>query len=587
MRYLRIFILIVAVFLAGSGFIGVSMPLSAAADKTTAGKGAAGTKKKGASSQKSTPVKKTPKKKTAKRQGARKPARRETSSGVRQRQQSVDREIHLTTEQIKANDVAVSTNLATLQTLDRDVDAQRRRVIGLREREQQLQTNINVCITSIYEGECKLKEMRERYVQAVRKMRVARKRTNSMAFVFASRTFYQALRRMRYLRVFADWRKRREDEIKREMERLEGQRKQLAVSRAALQTTLSQQEEASRVLAVKQREQAATVSRLRANGYALRSHLARKQAEANALNARVAQLIAAERAEAEAAERRRKEQAAREAAEKAERERLAAERAEQARVAAEKAAAEREAALARETAERESAAREQARKEKTARDKAAKEKAAQEKAAKAKAAKEAAAKDKAAKEAARKEQARKAAGEKKAGGGDESRYADARRRRPRSPEKPATSAPAPKAGTPTQSGFASAKGGLPRPVSGTFNIISRFGRRPLPNMPEVMYDNLGIDAEVQKGAAARAVYPGTVSGVFAIPGYNTVVIINHGEYYTVYGNIGSPSVKKGEKVKSGQPLGNLMADPSEGGRTIIHFEVWHNREKLNPEAWIR
>lgn len=565
MRYLRILILIVAASMTSGDFFGVSMPLSAAVKKPASGKTAAKSTKATAPAKKKSTKKKTAKKKAT---GSAKPTPRETSSGVKKQQQSVNREISLTTEQIKANDVAVSTNLATLQTLDRDVDAQRKRVSDLRTREQQLHTNINTCLTSIDEGERRLRDMRERYVTAVRKMRVARKRSNAMTFIFASRTFYQALRRMRYLRTFADWRQRRENEIKQEIARLEGQRKQLALSRSALQTTLAEQEQASRTLTAKQKEQATTVARLRANGDALRSHLARKQAEANALNAKIAQLIAAERAEAEAAERRRREQEAREAAEKAERERIAAQKAEEARLAAEKAAAEQAAAEEREANAREKAAREQARKDKAAQNKAAKEKAA---------------KDKAAKEAARKEQARKEK-ENKNARGDDSRYADARRRKPRAPETQK-----PKAETPAKSaaGFAAAKGELPKPVAGPFNVVSKFGRHPLPNLPEVMYDNLGIDAEVQKGASAQAVYPGTVSGVFAIPGYNTVVIVSHGEYYTVYGNIGTPSVKKGDNVKAGQRLGNLVADPSEGGRTIIHFEVWHNREKLNPEAWIR
>ena len=567
MRYLRILILIVATSMMSGDFSGVSMPLSAAVKKPASGKSTA------KSTKLATPAKtKSKKRKTKKKtKKAAKAAARETSSGVRKQQQSIDREISLTTEQIKANDVAVSTNLATLQTLDRDVEAQRKRVANLLTREQQLHSNINACISSIDEGERRLKDMRDRYVAAVRKMRVARKRSNAMTFIFASRTFYQALRRMRYLQTFADWRQRREKEIKQEIARLEGHRKQLATSRAALQTTLSEQEQASRTLAAKQQEQSSTVSRLRANGDALRSHLARKQAEANALNAKIAQLIAAERAEAEAAEKRRQEQEAREAAEKAERERIAAQKAEEARLAAEKAAAEKAAAEEREATAREKEAKEQARRNKAAKDKEAKE------------AKEAARKEAARKEQARKEQARKEKNNK-AASGDDSRYADARRRKPHPSETKK-----PKAETPAKSavGFAAAKGSLPRPVAGTFNVVSKFGRHPLPNLPEVMYDNLGIDAEVQKGASAQAVYPGTVSGVFAIPGYNTVVIVNHGEYYTVYGNIGSPSVKKGDSVKSGQGLGNLVADPSEGGRTIIHFEVWHNREKLNPEAWIR
>lgn len=92
------------------------------------------------------------------------------------------------------------------------------------------------------------------------------------------------------------------------MARLDSEKKRLATNQAALQSTLAAQEQAGRVLVAKQQQQAQTVAQLRANGDALRTHLARKQQEANDLNARVGQLIAAEQAEALAAEQRRQEQ---------------------------------------------------------------------------------------------------------------------------------------------------------------------------------------------------------------------------------------------------------------------------------------
>ncbi len=131
------------------------------------------------------------------------------------------------------------------------------------------------------------------------------------------------------------------------------------------------------------------------------------------------------------------------------------------------------------------------------------------------------------------------------------------------------------------------KGNLPRPVSGSFKVTSRFGRQSLPELPDIVYDNPGIDAEVASGASALAVYGGKVSGVYMIPGYNTVVIVNHGSYYTVYGNISSPAVKVGDQVKAGQGLGSLAPDEDNHSRSSIHFEVWRNREKLNPLEWIR
>ena len=136
-------------------------------------------------------------------------------------------------------------------------------------------------------------------------------------------------------------------------------------------------------------------------------------------------------------------------------------------------------------------------------------------------------------------------------------------------------------------GFGGMRGLLPKPVSGSFNITGRFGRHSLPDLPDVVYDNPGIDALSSRGASALAVYSGKVSGVYMIPGFSTVVIVNHGNYYTVYGNIKSASVKVGDSVRQGQNLGVLADDNDNPNYSSIHFEVWHNREKLNPEAWLR
>ena len=85
----------------------------------------------------------------------------------------------------------------------------------------------------------------------------------------------------------------------------------------------------------------------------------------------------------------------------------------------------------------------------------------------------------------------------------------------------------------------------------------------------------------------QAVYGGKVSGVYMIPGYGTVVIVSHGNYYTVYGNLTSATVKVGDVVKQGQGVGSVADSEDNPGHGLIHFEVWHNREKQNPLSWIR
>ena len=109
----------------------------------------------------------------------------------------------------------------------------------------------------------------------------------------------------------------------------------------------------------------------------------------------------------------------------------------------------------------------------------------------------------------------------------------------------------------------------------------------MPELPDVVYDNPGIDAEVAKGSSVKAVAEGKVSGVYKVQGYGSVVIVNHGEYYTVYGNLSSVAVAVGNKVSAGKAVGTAAADPDDARRGSVHFELWHGREKQNPESWLR
>lgn len=508
----------------------------------------------GAGKKKTTQTKAAPKKK--KKTAAH--VQRETSASVRKQEQNVNREISLTRRQIEENEASVKKNLLILASLEHDIDIQNRKVADLQSREKELQAEIRSCQAEIRSCEASLARLREHYMSSVKKLRIARKKANPLAYVFASKTFYQAWRRMRYIRKFNDWRERRETEIRQEMARLGELNDQLSSGQKQLQTNLAQQRQAQQTLAAKHSAQDEAVKSLRAHGETLRKYLAQKQAEANTLSAKVMSLIAAEQEEARLAEQRRKEAEAKEearrkeAAEKAAREKAEAER----KAAAEKAEAEKKAAQEKE-----------------------KEKKKKEKETRQKDKKNPGQKESKKKQEEKKPETKKQEPAKESSGKN---YAEARNRKPRGKSGSSESAT-----TDSGAGFASAKGSLPRPVSGQFEIVSRFGRHPLPDLPDVMFDNPGIDAVVSKGASAQAVYPGTVTGVYVLPGFSTVVIVNHGEYYTVYGNIATPSVSKGDKVKQGQNLGKLLSDHDDGGRTTIHFEIYKNREKLNPEAWIR
>ena len=136
-------------------------------------------------------------------------------------------------------------------------------------------------------------------------------------------------------------------------------------------------------------------------------------------------------------------------------------------------------------------------------------------------------------------------------------------------------------------GFESNKGKLLFPVSGKYRIVRGFGRQKHPELEHVETDNSGIDIEAVGGGTARAVFNGKVSEIFKQPGYNTIVMVRHGNYLTIYANLASINVKKGDDLTAGQTIGTIYADPEEDGASILHFELRKERTKLNPMEWVK
>lgn len=134
--------------------------------------------------------------------------------------------------------------------------------------------------------------------------------------------------------------------------------------------------------------------------------------------------------------------------------------------------------------------------------------------------------------------------------------------------------------------FASNRGRITFPVEGRYKIVKHFGRSKHPELKYVETDNPGIDIETSSGAGVRAAFDGKVSDIFRLPGYNTIVMIRHGRYLTVYANLGSIMVKKGDTVKNGEIIGTVYADPDDGGRSVLHFEIRNEKAKENPENWL-
>jgi septal ring factor EnvC (AmiA/AmiB activator) len=131
--------------------------------------------------------------------------------------------------------------------------------------------------------------------------------------------------------------------------------------------------------------------------------------------------------------------------------------------------------------------------------------------------------------------------------------------------------------------FAANKGRLPWPVEKGF-ISERFGSHAHEKLDQVTVQNNGIDIQASSGSNARCIHKGTVTAIINIPGMGKAVIVNHGEYYTVYSKLRDVSVSQGQTVSFKQVIGSIAED--EDGATEIHFEIWFNQDKQNPELWL-
>lgn len=133
--------------------------------------------------------------------------------------------------------------------------------------------------------------------------------------------------------------------------------------------------------------------------------------------------------------------------------------------------------------------------------------------------------------------------------------------------------------------FAANRGKLPMPISGTYIITSHYGQYAVEGLRNVKLDNKGIDIQGKPGAQARAIFDGKVAAVFQLNGLFNV-LIRHGNYISVYCNLSSASVKSGDTVKTKQHIGQVFSDGSDNGRTVLHFQLRREKEKLNPESWL-
>ena len=131
--------------------------------------------------------------------------------------------------------------------------------------------------------------------------------------------------------------------------------------------------------------------------------------------------------------------------------------------------------------------------------------------------------------------------------------------------------------------FEANKGKLPWPAEGA--VVEHYGQRYDPLYPKLKLPfNNGVSIALGQGSTIKAVFDGEVKQIVVMPGYNKCVLVQHGNFFSFYCKMDDVSVKKGDKVKTGQALGTV---DTIGGETQLHFQIWSGKTPQNPEIWLR
>lgn len=509
------------------------------------------TKSRG-TTQKKTTQKKTTKKQPAKKQTVQKKTTTKqpavTVKSLKNEQQQVRQQIKEQERRLRANEADVKKRLQNLMVITNEIADKRKTIDTIRHDITRLDTTIHVLQDQLVVLGKELDERKQRFVKSIRYMHRNRNIQSQIMFIFSAKNLSQMYRRMRFVKEYAAFQQTQGEAVKSMRDQVAEAYKELKDTKKQKNALLIRGEEEKKSLENKQVEQQNVVSSLKKQQKTIQSIIDKQKKRDAELNAQIDKLIAQEIARAKA---------------RAE--------AEAKRKAAEEAAKKRAEELAKKKAEAEAAARENARR--IAEAKAKEEKAKEEaRAAARKSAAEKAAAEKKAREAekARKDAERKAVAERKA---REREVAEAKKSA--EPDYSMSSEDRRLSGN-----FESNRGRLPMPIVGNYQIVHRFGTNTVTDVKgHVTLDKKGIDIKGQPGAQVRAVFDGEVSAVFGYAG-TTVVIIRHGSYLSVYCELASVSVSRGQKVSARQTIGRVGSDG------LMQFQLRNGNTKLNPELWL-
>ena len=466
--------------------------------------------------------------------------------GLQSKRSGIQKEIKKQEEALRANKADVKKRLNDLLILNSEIDRHKQNIDGIQRDITHLDGNIGLLNAQLATLKQQLKERKAKYVKSMRYISRQHTMQDRLMFIFSAKSLTEMYRRLRFVREYSSWQKAQGEMVKSKQLQVNEKQKQLQQVRGQKNVMLNKGRQEHRALESKQSEQQTMVNSLQKQQKTIQSVIAKQRKDASALNAQIDRLVAIE---VEKARKRAEEEARRKAAEAAAAKKRRAEELARKRAEAERARAENERRL-REAREAEERAKQRAR-EATAQQK---ERAEQQ---------------------AREAEAQREAIERKAKA-DERRSTKEIANAKREVEQTYTVSSVDRM---MSGGFEANRGRLPMPVSGGYRIVSHYGQNTIEGLRGVTLDNKGINILGRPGAVARSVYDGEVSAVFGWEG-SMFVMVRHGAYISVYCNLSSVSVSKGQKVSTRQALGNVGPDH------ILQFQLRRGTTKLNPESWL-
>lgn len=506
--------------------------------------------KKKTTATKSAAKRATTTKSTAKKTTSKTPAVTNSSiKGLQNQRATIQKKIKEQESLLRANKADVKKRLDNLLTINSDIDQHQKSIVEIEKDLTHIDENIQLLETQLETLEKQLQDRKDKYVKSMRYLNKHHRIQDQLMFVFSAKNLAQMYRRMRFVREYASYQRAQGELVKGKQEQIDAKKQELVKVKKDKNNLLYKGKKAKEALQAKQVEQKKMVDTLQRQQKTIQGIIAEQRKKDQELNVLIDRLVEEEVAKARirAAEEARKKAIAEAAAKK-----------------------KREEELARKKAEAEAAAKENARRIAAAKEREEKLKEAARKAAKKDEDTRARAEQKALQAQAEREAAElKAEVDRKR---REKEMADAKRE---SREATMLSSVDRK----LSSNFESNKGRLPIPTTGTYRIVSHYGQYNVEGLRGVTLDNKGINIKVNPGAQARAIFNGEVSAVYKADG-QYLVMVRHGSYISIYGNLISVNVHRGQQVSTRQALGTV------DNGNILHFQLRREMTKLNPEVWL-